>query len=222
MHSLLTFSVDPYLRGFLQWSGKGRGLFFGALLTLAGCQRPESPHTNAPSDKAGIVSATDSIRVQMSKFLELAVATRSGQGTVIDSVVLRTTGSGESWMIWDDQDHRRWIADGHVLTVHEGGDTAIVHVSLAVVADQAPNLESSEAGYVATLAVREDTARWVMVRDHEDTVSPGRWKVRGGALEGFSVLGFGRTIIWTSGGSEARALALVDSIRTARKLPLIR
>jgi len=195
----------------------------GVSVLITACPSAEAPPAVARAAPDGASATTsDSIRAHMQAFLTLGIATRAPQGAALDSVYLRTTGTGEEWTIWDDQDRRRWIADGRVVGISHYADSAIVSVALTVVADQEPNLESADAGYLATISVREDTARWVMVRDRENTSMPSRWKVRGGALEGFSVLAFGRTIKWTTGGSEAIALGLVDSIRTARGLQVVR
>ncbi len=140
-----------------------------------------------------------------------------------DAVHLRATGEGKDWAIWETLERRVWIADSRVLAVQVVGDTlAEASAVLTIVADQRQDADSAEARYIATVAVREDTAHWTMVRDLADSVVPGQWKVRGDAREGFGVFAHGRFIRWTGNGSEGRALTLVDSIRKARSLPLVR
>lgn len=200
-----------------------RVLVAPALAVLYGC----AASVGAPPSKgfihAAVVTGDSSARGQFAAFLDAAVATRVPWVGRIDGVHLRDTGEGEEWSIWEDLERRVWIADSRILAVHVVGDTiADASAALTIVADQHQDLESVEPRYIATIAVREDTAHWWMVRDPVDSVVPGRWKVRGDAHEGFGVFAVGRFIRWTGKGSERRALALVDSIRKARSLPLVR
>ena len=200
-----------------------RVLVAPALAVPYGCAAsvgaPPSGGTTHTARGAGDSSA----RGQFTAFLDAAVATRVPWVGIFDGVHLRDTGEGDEWTIWEDFERRVWIADSRVLAVQVVGDTmADASALLTIVADQHQDPDSAEARYIATVGVREDTAHWTMVRDPADSVVPGRWKVRGDAHEGFGVFAVGRFIRWTGKGSERRALALVDSIRKARSLPLVR
>ena len=147
---------------------------------------------------------------QLDRFLSLAVATRVPHVGRVDSVYTSGTELGI------DEQYRamRWIAASRILWVSTKGDSAR---AAAVITEVARQMDEGN-GYRAEYGIREDTAHWRLVRGVD---SSGRWLVNGDAQEGFGVLPIGRDIRWISGSRE-RALAAVDSIRTARGLPLVR
>jgi hypothetical protein len=147
---------------------------------------------------------------QFAKFLTLAVATHVDHVGDADSVYTSGTELG----IDEQYKEMRWLAASRILSVKSNGDTAHAVALITTVARQT----DTGHGYTASYGIREDTARWVLVRDAEDS---GRWKVNGDAAGGFGVWHIGRDITWVN-GSRARALAAVDSIRRARGLELVR
>jgi hypothetical protein len=102
-----------------------------------------------------------------------------------------------------------------ILSVRTMGDRA---QGLAEITTVARQTSDSHDHWTARYAIREDTARWVLVRRAS---TGGRWKVSGDAHGGFGVTHIGRDIVWAE-GSRAKALAAVDSIRRARRLDLLR
>jgi hypothetical protein len=103
-----------------------------------------------------------------------------------------------------------WMADARIDSVLLRGDTAVAHVVLTAVARQ--NFDGRM--HHVTLKIEELPARFVLIRED------GRWKVCG-TESSVSVLSGGQTMVWSpEGASRSRAIALIDSIRTARGLPL--
>jgi hypothetical protein len=109
-----------------------------------------------------------------------------------------------------------WIADGRIDSIQVKGDTATARTRLTTVARQV----ASDTGHVATLAVEERTASFALVREG------GRWKVCANAVDGTDVFSLGgpasKTRWLPAGASGERAIAVIDSIRLARGLPLLR
>jgi hypothetical protein len=110
----------------------------------------------------------------------------------------------------------RWVADSRVLSVAVRGDSAFASAVFTVVARQ---VESGKE-WVATLGIRTDTGRFVLVKNAE---TQGRWRVCGESAEKFGITMVGVDIRWLpTGASAAKARQIVDSIRTSRGLELIR
>lgn len=153
---------------------------------------------------------TDSARARKAfeRFLQLAVATNTLRIGRYDSVY--TCPEDE---LYEDV---RWVADSRVLDINVRGDTANVSAVLTTAAQQVQ--EDVGTDYVATVRIREDTGHWRMVR----TGGAG-WKVCGDSREGFGVWMIGRTIHWRPvGASRLTAHSVIDSIRRARGLPIMR
>jgi hypothetical protein len=129
----------------------------------------------------------------------------------IDSVYTR----GEELGIDERYEDMRWLAAYRIVSVETKNDTAQAAAVITVVARQT---NDGHDHYTARYGIRDDTARWVLVRE---STAGGRWKVSGDAVGGFGVAHIGRDIRWAE-GSRAKALAAVDSIRRARGLPLLR
>ena len=110
----------------------------------------------------------------------------------------------------EDLDSGVWMADARIDSMQVRGDTAMAHVTMTSVARQT----SDGRTHQVTLKIEELRPRFVLIRDG------GRWKVCGSA-NSISVTSGGQNMVWSpEGASEQKAVALIDSIRTARGLPL--
>jgi hypothetical protein len=148
---------------------------------------------------------------QFAAYLSLAVATRRPRTNVLDSVYT----PGEELGVGEAERDMRWVAASRILSVRTMGDRA---QGLAEITTVARQTSDNHDHWTARYGIREDTARWVLVRRAS---TGGRWKVSGDAYGDFGITHIGRDIVWAE-GSRAKALAAVDSIRRARRLDLLR
>ena len=148
---------------------------------------------------------------QFAAYLSLAVATRRPHTNVLDSVYT----AGEELGVGEAENDMRWVAASRILSVRTMGDRAQGLAEITTVARQTSDTHDH---WTARYAIREDTARWSLVRSAD---TGGRWKVWGDAYGGFGITQIGRDIVWAE-GSRAQTLAAVDSIRRARRLELLR
>jgi hypothetical protein len=153
-------------------------------------------------------------------FLEVAVATDTSHGAMLDSLYSR--GSFDELGIAERDDDVRWLAASRILSVRTEGDSGNAVAVITTVARQTP--ESEEGHYAVRFGIQDDTARWLLIRDVDD----GHWKVdadgviiNNGARDQFTVLALGRDIHWVM-GSRQQALAAIDSIRVTRGLEVVR
>lgn len=185
-----------------------RSVLILGVLSLA-CLGVRNSQTAGPSGRAnGFVQEPDS---QISRFLSIAIASRGKKSGMYDSVL--ACREDANYMEF------RWIADYSVLGTRKYADSAVASV---VVTRVAMVVDSGDTGgWVGILGVHEDTTTFRLVRDSSTART---WKVCGDAWGGWSVMAVEpRNTRWMPrGSSPAVALAMVDSIRKARNLPLVR
>jgi hypothetical protein len=187
----------------------GRIVIVAAIVTAAACSTGRSDGAQTPDSAAPAAAGTSAVEATpdsaLKRFLSLAIATRGNRSSI-----------NEVWTC-DEQlgyDDARWIADYLVLTTTTRGDSAFGTATLTTVASQV----DKGKGWVASLKTTEDTAHFVLLRDKAN----GKWRVCGDASEGFGVVMVGRDIQWQGGASPAKAHAVIDSIRQARGLEIVR
>jgi hypothetical protein len=180
-----------------------------AIVTTAACSSGQSDGVQRPESSASVTSAAPAVEASpdsaLKRFLSLAIATRENRANI-----------NEVWTC-DEQlgyDDTRWIADYLVLTTTTRGDSAFATTTVTTVARQI----DMGKGWVATLKTSEDTAHFILLRNKPDQ----QWRVCGDAREGFGVVMVGRDIQWQAGASPAKAHAVIDSVRQARGLEIIR
>jgi hypothetical protein len=170
------------------------------------------PETATATDTVWVSADTlDEAYRQFAAYLSLAVATRRPHMNVLDTVYT----AGEELGVGEAENDMRWVAASRILSVRTMGDRAQGFAEITTVARQTSDTHDH---WTARYAIREDTARWSLVRSAD---TGGRWKVWGDAYGGFGITQIGRDIVWAE-GSRAKALAAVDSIRRARRLELLR
>lgn len=202
-----------------------------ALGSLAGaCSSPPREATRDPSatqtEPATHLSVNALADSQLARFLSASVATRVPRRGLFDSVRAYFSpepgGDVSGGCPWanGDYDEARWLADFRVLSVRARGDSADGTAAITTVATEKLEIEpNGNSGFVAEFRIDEDTAHWNLIRNAQ---TYGRWKVCGGAKEGFEVSTLSEPGMRWRNGSAALAHAAVDSIRRARGLPLAR
>lgn len=178
-----------------------------------------------PGDKPAAAERTPAQALE--SFLALSIVTRRPTLRSMDSVFAVSWGESDSSdvneTLVDNWEDTRWLADYRILrvapdTVIEGnfiGTVAITTVA-AVVGEVTPVGRAT-----ATFGIQEDTVRWRLAKG---PLSQGQWKVIGATQTDLLGLGMGPAIVeWKPrGASLEKAFAAVDSIRTARGLPIVR
>ena len=202
-------------RGLASWRTSSFAL--GATLLACACSAGSSNERKAaaPTLQARAATLDSAATGQLTRFLTTAVPTKKVSLGMFDSTY--TCRDREQYGLM------KWIADFKVVAVELMGDTALATTTLTTVANQRHTGETATGdSWSARIQVREDTARWWLVRD---STAGGKWKVCGDAENGFSVLMAGRErdIAWHPAGASAQvARRVVDSVRQARGLPLVR
>lgn len=177
------------------------------ILAIAGDAASQVPRPNVSGIAVGAIDSTTPAYRQFDRFLSQTLATRRPRMGYVDS--LYTCGDEEGF------EERRWIAAYRILQLTTRGDTGRVVVALTSVARQ---LQETDSRYGARTGILEDTASWRLVRNEE---TGGRWMTCGDSDQGFNTMAIGRSVRWRK-GSAKRAVALADSIRKARGLPIVR
>ena len=186
----------------------------------AGEKSRTSPPDARTAARAAANAPPDS---QFVRFLSLAISTREIRREMFDAVytrVGRALAPGEIEDIagscpehWQEA---RWLADYRVLSVTTRGDSADAIAEITTVAREVADWPRR----LAKVDIAVDTAHWLLIRSD---VTEGLWKVCGDAEEGFGLFQVAPAQVeWSNNGSVGRARAAVDSIRTARRLPLAR
>jgi hypothetical protein len=186
-----------------------------AALALACSPGPRAANaTQAAAVPIGLATppaiAEDSPDSALARFLTFVIPTgRHSYPAALDSVY-----ENGACRYLESNSETRWLADYRILaTVVGGKDTAVVTAFLT----SAATVRDDDKSIRGILEIRQDTANFLMVRHS------GRWKACGDAFGGFGLILYGRINSWTpAGGSAAKAMAAIDSIRRARGLRLIR
>lgn len=199
------------------------------LAGAGGCGKP-SADIDTPGMTA-VVAADDSAAIaQVTSLLSLEVATRVPHLGMLDSVYITDTGDSNAASS-EIYDHVRWLADGRVLGVDSASDsTRMVKAVITTVADVVEGDTEDRDGvatstFRATLKTQEDTVYFLVVRG---SYSRNKWMVLGSPRLGPEGNGFGfntglKNVRWAPvGASPERARSIVDSIRQARGLPLVK
>lgn len=173
-----------------------------ALSTVVVCSA--SPKADTPVAKTN--TAADS---QLGRFLNVAIASRRQQKGMWDSVYTCVGPDREDWQ------RVRWIADYRIKSTTPERDSIKGEVALTYVAEQS---DEGFAGWMGRVGVREVVGHFTLVRDSTD----GAWKVCGETDQKYGVRMMSRVTPWAPGGSAERARALVDSVRQARGLAIVR
>jgi hypothetical protein len=195
------------------------------LLCLVSCTQPPSAtnisSSSQPSTGSSRGENAGDAQTNFARFLSLAVATRSQVLGMFDSVYARGDPKigGDVDPCPEDYREVRWLADYKIVSVDAKNDSAVGVAVLTTVADQMPSPDGADGVYLVTPRLRQDTARFTLIRSPE---THGHWAVCGDAQGGFGLLRIGREVRWPPGWSKEKAFEQIDSVRKARGLPILR
>ena len=185
----------------------------GAMLmpALSCTSGPGETRVVSADSSSGAVIEQPRPQDQLRRFLELTIATRGRRTPAqFDSVYACRDR--------EDFDEGRWGADFKILEVTPKSDSVVE--GRVVLTTVARARQGSGTSYNGQLGVREDTAHFRLTKSPE---TRHIWKVCGDARERFQPFPIGREVIWQPPGSSSRRpLELIDSVRTARGLPILR